>query len=188
MRLPEKDQVSVTRIKLESDIAMALGGRVAEELIFGHDKVTSGASSDLQYATSMARSMVEKWGMSDKVGVVYHGNDNNEPFLGYNLQQRGGASEETANLIDQEVKELLETGYNQATDILKKRANDLEIIAQGLLEYETLSGKEIDDLLAGKTINKDSNKKPPRKATKSSLPSKKKKASPRKKTLTPKPA
>jgi cell division protease FtsH len=153
MRLPERDRLSVTREKLTSDIAVAMGGRVAEEIIFGSDKVTSGASSDIKQATSMARGMVAEWGMSDKIGPVFHGNDQGEVFLGHSLvQQHRAMSEETANLIDAEVKLLVETGYKSATKILSDHLGQLHTLAKALLEYETLSGDDIRDLLDGKPI------------------------------------
>ncbi|NDF11669.1 MAG: ATP-dependent metallopeptidase FtsH/Yme1/Tma family protein [Proteobacteria bacterium] len=156
MRLPERDRLSVTKEKLEADLAVAMGGRVAEELIFGAEKVTSGASSDIKYATSMARNMVAAWGMSDKIGPLFHGNDNDEVFLGHQIMHQKQGSEETANLIDAEVKRFVEAGYNRATKILKDNAAELETLAKGLLEYETLTGDEIKDLLAGKKIDRKS--------------------------------
>ena len=168
MRLPEKDRLSVTREKLKSDIAVAMGGRIAEELIFGHDKVTSGASSDIKYATNIARHMVAEWGMSDKVGPLFHGSEDGEVFLGKSFGSNSNVSEATANLIDSEVKALVEEGDKHARDLLKKYAAELETLAQALLEYETLSGDEIKDLLAGKDIRKT----PPKEETKNSGPKK----------------
>jgi cell division protease FtsH len=156
MRLPERDRYSVTREKMEADLAVAMGGRVAEEMVFGHDKVTSGASSDIQYATSMARSMVTKWGLSDKIGPIYHGSDNEELFLGQSIQRNTQSSEDTSNMIDAEVKQIVETAYKRAMDILKKHRKDLDKLAKGLIEYETLSGDEIKDLLSGKKISRSS--------------------------------
>jgi cell division protease FtsH len=156
MRLPERDRYSVTREKLESDIAVAMGGRVAEEMIFGHEKVTSGASSDIKHATHVARNMVTAWGMSDKIGPLDHSSDQDEVFLGQSLVQRSRAgSEETANLIDAEVKLIVENGYNRAKDILRKNREQLDLLATSLIEYETLTGDEIKDLLAGKKIDRN---------------------------------
>lgn len=152
MRLPEKDRLSLTRGKAEADIAVAMGGRVAEELIFGHQKVTSGASSDIKMATRLARAMVTEWGMSEKIGPLFHSSDQEEVFLGHSMTQQKNMSNDTANLIDNEVKSLVEEGYNLAQDILKKYNNQLEILAQALLEYETLAGDEIKDLIDGKPI------------------------------------
>ncbi len=153
MRLPEKDKYSVTRQKMKSDMAMAMGGRVAEEVIFGYDKVTSGASSDIQYATNMARSMVKKWGMSDKVGPVFHGDDNENPFLGYSLGKKDHVSEETLNIIDDEVKTLVNEAHDYAKKILHEHLDKLHQLAATLIEYETLTGPEIQDLFDGK-LNK----------------------------------
>jgi cell division protease FtsH len=167
MRLPEKDQLSLTREKAKTDIAVAMGGRVAEEMIFGYEKVTSGASSDIRMATNLARSMVAEWGMSDEVGPIFHSHDQQEVFLGHSIGQQKNTSEKTANLIDQEVKNLVSDGHKKAQTILKKNAKDLETLAQGLLEYETLSGDEIAELLAGKKIVRNDNKpkSPPRKSS-----------------------
>lgn len=171
MRLPEQDRHSVTRAKLKDDIAVAMGGRVAEETIFGYEKVTSGASSDIKHATDMARNMVTHWGMSDKVGPLYHGDDDQEVFLGRSIQSGKSVSNETAEIIDAEVKGLVEEGYKKAQKLLDKYNKELHTLAKGLLEYETLNGDEINDLLAGKDIAKtraNDNKKPASK--KSSLP------------------
>lgn len=159
MRLPEKDKYSVTREKMKSDMAMAMGGRVAEEIIFGYEKVTSGASSDIQYATNMARSMVKKWGMSDLVGPVFHGDDNENPFLGYSLGKKDHVSEETMNQIDEEVKKLVNTAYEEATSLLKKHEKKLHKLAKALIEYETLSGDEVELILKGKSLKRINPKK-----------------------------
>jgi len=151
MRLPESDRLSVTRAKLKADLAVAMGGRVAEEMIFGYEKVTSGASSDIQFASKIARNMVTSWGMSDKIGPLYHGDDREEVFIGHSISSSKN-SEETANLIDEEVKKLVEEGYEKAKTILTENLEELHKLASALLEYETLSGDEIKDLLGGKEI------------------------------------
>jgi len=145
MRLPEQDQLSITRAKLHADLAVAMGGRVAEELIFGDDMVTTGASGDIKQATHIARKMVTEWGLSDKIGMIDYG-QGEQNFLG---QSFGGAkiSGGMATIIDDEVKRLVQEGYDQAMKHLKKHAKQLEALAQGLLEYETLSGDEIKELL-----------------------------------------
>jgi cell division protease FtsH len=146
MRLPDGDKLSLTRAKLHADLAVAMGGRVAEEIIFGHDMVTTGASSDIKQATHMARKMVTEWGMSDKVGPVDYG-DEDQNFLGQRMANSGSISDDKAKLIDSEIKALVDYGYNQATKLLKKHSAELELLAQGLLEYETLSGAEIKELI-----------------------------------------
>ncbi len=150
MRLPERDQLSVTREKLKADLAVAMGGRIAEEIIFGHDKVTSGASSDIQQATKMAKSMVTRFGMSDELGPLSYGDNEEEVFLGHSVARQQNMSEETQKKIDLEVRKLVEEGYDTAEKILKSKMKHLHIIAKGLLEYETLSGDEIVALLKGK--------------------------------------
>ncbi|WP_372056374.1 ATP-dependent zinc metalloprotease FtsH [Tistrella mobilis] len=152
MRLPERDRLSVSREKLEADLAVAMGGRLAEEIIFGHDKVTSGASSDIQMATKLAKNMVTQWGMSDKLGPLNYGEGDNEPFLGYAVTQSRGISEATANVIDQEVRRIVETAYDRARTILTENHDQLERVAQALLEYETLSGDELKAIAAGEQI------------------------------------
>ena len=150
MRLPERDVISVTREKFKADLIVAMGGRVAEELIFGHEKVTSGASSDIQMATNMARAMVTQYGMSDKLGPLAYGENEEEVFLGHSVTKSKNLSDETQRIVDSEIFKLVDTGYKGAKKILKDNAKELKIIAEGLLEYETLSGQEILDLIAGK--------------------------------------
>lgn len=154
MRLPETDRVSITLAKLKADIAVAMGGRVAEELIFGYEKVTSGASSDFHQATKMAKAMVMEWGMSEKLGPIFYGSDQQEVFLGHSVTQTKNMSDDTAQLIDQEIKKMVEAGYNHAKQILTDFRHELELVAKALLEYETLTGDEIKDLLAGKPIKR----------------------------------
>ena len=147
MRLPERDQLSVTREKMYSDIAVAMGGRIAEEIIFGHDKVTSGASSDIDMATKMAKNMVTKYGMSKELGPLAYGENEEEVFLGRSVTKSQNMSEETAKKIDSEVKKIVETGYERAKKVLTEKIDDLHKIAKALLVYETLSGDEIRDLI-----------------------------------------
>jgi cell division protease FtsH len=170
MRLPEKDKLSLTREKAKADMAVAMGGRVAEEMIFGYEKVTSGASSDIKMATNMARAMVTEWGMSDKIGPIFHSSNQDEVFLGHSVSQQKNISEETAKIIDEEVKELVNEGYKHAQNLLKKHSDELETLAKALLEYETLSGDEIKDILAGKTLDKKSSMKPRKTIKKASVP------------------
>jgi cell division protease FtsH len=133
-----------------------MGGRVAEEMIFGRNKVTSGASSDIEQATRLAKMMVTRWGLSDELGTVAYGENNDEVFLGMQVNRQQNVSEATAQKIDSEVKRLVEEGYNEATRILTEKRDDLETLAKGLLEFETLSGDEITDLLNGKKPNRES--------------------------------
>ncbi len=150
MRLPERDQVSYTRGKLKADIAVAMGGRVAEEIIFGDEKVTSGASSDIQMATKMAKAMATQFGMSDKLGPLAYGENEEEVFLGHSVTRTQNLSEETQKLVDSEVHRFVDEGYSLATKILSENVDELHKIAEGLLEYETLSGDEIIGLLEGR--------------------------------------
>jgi cell division protease FtsH len=149
MRLPEGDRFSLTRDKMESDIAVAMGGRVAEEIIFGKDKVTSGASSDIKMATNMAKAMVTEWGLSDKVGPIYHGGSSEDMYARSSGQEH---SETTSELIDSEVKRIIDEGYNFAKKVLTDHLKDLHKLANALLEHETLSGTQIKNLLADKPL------------------------------------
>jgi cell division protease FtsH len=152
MRLPERDQLSITREKMYSDIAVAMGGRIAEEIIFGHDKVTSGASSDIDMATKMAKNMVTKYGMSKDLGPIAYGENEEEVFLGRSVTKTQNISEETAKKVDSEVKKIVETGYARAKQILTEKVDDLHKLAKALLIHETLSGDEIRDLIL-KNVN-----------------------------------
>ncbi|WP_075534072.1 ATP-dependent zinc metalloprotease FtsH [Candidatus Pelagibacter communis] len=147
MRLPERDQLSVTREKMHADIAVAMGGRIAEEIIFGHDKVTSGASSDIDMVTKMAKNMVTKYGMSTELGTIAYGENEEEVFLGRSVTKQQNMSEDTAKKIDIEVKKIVDKGYERARKILTDKIDDLHKIAKALLIYETLSGDEIRDLI-----------------------------------------
>lgn len=170
-QLPEKDQYSYTRAKMLSRLIICMGGRVSEELKFGYDKVTSGASGDIAAATNLARSMVTEWGMSDVLGPVLYAENSNEVFLGRAVTQNKNMSEDTARLVDAEIKRLLTEAHDGAADILKKYNNELEVLAKALIEYETLSGDEIRDVIAGKLIDRtDQTPVPEDKKTKASLP------------------
>ena len=160
MRLPERDNYSYHRDKMHANLSVSMGGRVAEELIFGHDKVSSGASSDIQYATGLARNMVTKWGMSDKLGPLQY-EDQQEGYLGYGGSSRLFASDETNKLIDSEIRDLVEGAHARATDILKREEDKLHLLANALLEYETLSGDDIKELMdTGKLDRPDRPKGP----------------------------
>jgi cell division protease FtsH len=150
MRLPERDQVSLTRRKAYADLAVAMGGRVAEEEIFGYDKVTSGASADIKMATSLSRAMATEWGMSDKLGPLLYGDAQEEVFLGRSMGQRGvSMSDDTQQVIDAEIKRFVEEGYQTAQKVIRENIDDLHTIAKALLEYETLTGDEIRGLMVG---------------------------------------
>ena len=150
MRLPERDQVSLTRRKAYADLAVAMGGRVAEEEIFGYEKVTSGASADIKMATGLARAMATEWGMSDKLGPLLYGDNQDEVFLGRSMMQRQvHMSDETQQLVDAEVKRFVEEGYTTAQTVIRENIDGLHTIAQALIEYETLTGDEIRNLMDG---------------------------------------
>lgn len=143
MQLPEGDRYSATYTWMVSRLAIMMGGRVAEELKFGKENITSGASSDIQQATKLARSMVTQWGYSDKLGRVAYGDNQEEVFLGHSVSRTQNISEETAQIIDAEVRRLIDEAYAEATRILTKKKKDWIALAEGLLEYETLTGNEI---------------------------------------------
>ena len=149
MRLPKSDKFSVTRDKLKADMAVAMGGRVAEEMIFGYDKVTSGASSDIKQATNIARAMVREWGMSDKIGPLHYGDENQDLFSHQHIQQKM-YSVNTEDLIDTEIKALVEEGYDLAKKLLTTHKKILHKIADSLLDKETLTGDELAEIVFGK--------------------------------------
>lgn len=170
-QLPEKDQYSYSRAKMLSRLVITMGGRAAEEIKFGYDKVTSGASSDIAAATKLARAMVTEWGMSDKLGPILYVDNSEEVFLGKSVTQNKNMSEETAKLIDSEIKTLVSEAHEKALKILQDKKKDWEKLAQALIEYETLSGEEIKAVLKGEMISKTKDSPvSEEKRTKSSVP------------------
>jgi cell division protease FtsH len=155
MQLPEGDRYSMSYKYMVSRLAIMMGGRVAEEMKFGKENITSGAASDIDQATKLARAMVTRWGFSDKLGHVAYGDNQEEVFLGHSVARTQNVSEETAQLIDAEVRRLIDEAYTSATTILTKKKKDWIALAEGLLEYETLSGDEIKQLLAGQKPSRD---------------------------------
>ena len=153
-QLPEKDRYSITRQQMMSRLIVAMGGRVAEEMKFGYDAVTSGASGDIQMATNLARSMVTEWGMSDALGPVLYAENSGEVFLGKSVTQNQNMSEEAARLVDAEIKRLVTEGYEGAKKLLKEKEKEWTMLAEALIEYETLTGDEIKQVIAGEKIDK----------------------------------
>ncbi len=149
MRLPEKDQLSMRKDQMKAHLLIATGGRIAEEMIFGKDKITNGAASDIQMVTNLSKKMITEWGMSEKLGRLRYNNDSEEVFLGHSVAQSKNLSDSTAKLIDEEVRSLAEEAENNCRKILQDNIEELHIVAKGLLEYETLSGDEIKDLIKG---------------------------------------
>jgi cell division protease FtsH len=171
MSLPENDRLSHSRAWLISKLVMAMGGRVAEEVIFGADKVSNGASSDIKQATDIARRMVTEWGMSDRLGLIAYGDNSQEVFLGHSVTQSKNVSETTAREIEGEVKLLIDNAYHRAKHILTENIEELHRLAKGLLEYETLSGEEIRTVLRGEPVIRKSVDEPPADRGRTSVPS-----------------
>ena len=154
MQLPEGDRYSMNYTQMTSRLAVMMGGRVAEELVFGKEKVTSGAASDISGATRLARMMVTRWGYSDELGFVAYGDNNDEVFLGMQVNRTQNVAEATAQKIDAEVKRLVDEGYNKAKHILTEKAKEHKFLAEALLEYETLSGEEIAKVMHGEKLDR----------------------------------
>ena len=152
MSLPEGDRFSKSKSKLLSELTMAMGGRAAEEIIFGPDKVATGAGGDIKMATDQARRMVTEWGMSDKLGMIAYGDNSQEVFLGHSVTQNKNVSEATAREIDAEIKDIIDRSYAKARRILSENIEELHRLARGLLEHETLSGDEIRTVLRGEVV------------------------------------
>jgi len=152
MSLPEGDRYSKSRSKLLAELTMAMGGRAAEEIIFGPDKVSNGAAGDIKMATDQARRMITEWGMSDKLGMIAYGDNSQEVFLGHSVTQNKNVSEETAREIDAEIKDIIGKAYSRAKRILTENIEELHRLARGLLEHETLSGDEIRTVLRGEPV------------------------------------
>jgi cell division protease FtsH len=170
MSLPEKDRYGYSRIELTSRIAMMFGGRVAEEIVFGAENITTGAGDDIRQATNLARRMVTEWGMSEKLGPLRYSDNEEEVFLGHSVTQRKNTSDATAALIDEEIRTVVEDGEKTARNILSKNRDKLEAIAQGLLEYETLSGDDVRTLVDGGTIVRKPDEPPKDQGTRSTVP------------------
>ena len=154
MSLPEGDRLSESKARLLARMKMAMGGRVAEELVFGPDRVSNGASGDIKAATNIARTMVTEWGMSDRLGMIAYGDNSQEVFLGHSVTQNKNVSEATAQEIDSEVKIIIDAAYSGAKKLLTDRLEELHRLARGLLEYETLSGDDIRTVLRGDPVIK----------------------------------
>ena len=155
MRLPEGDRISLSKAKIYADLRVACGGRIAEDMIFGEEKITTGASSDIKMVSDMARRMVTEWGMSEKLGFLAYGADQQEVFLGHSVTQTKNLADATAKSIDEETRRIIDDAYRDASKILSDNKNELETLARGLLEYETLSGDEIQSLINGDTLSRN---------------------------------
>jgi cell division protease FtsH len=148
--LPEEDRYSLSRRRLESQISSLFGGRIAEELIFGSQAVTTGAANDIQRATDIARNMVTKWGLSEKLGPLTYSEEEGEVFLGHAITQHKMVSDETAHIIDEEVRAIVERNYQRSRQILTDNLEKLHLMAEALIKYETIDGRQIDDIMAGR--------------------------------------
>ncbi len=155
MRLPEGDRISESKARIKADLVVAMGGRIAEEMIFGEEKVTTGASMDIKMATDRARRMVTVWGMSERLGTLAYGENQEEVFLGHSVARQQNISEATAQAIDEEMRRIVDEAYSRAREILTDNEDELHTLAKALLEYETLTGDEINALLRGEEINRD---------------------------------
>ena len=166
MRLPEGDRVSMAKDKLYADLRVACGGRIAEEMIFGKDKVTTGASSDIRMVSDITRRMVTEWGLSDKLGFLAYEANEQEVFLGRSVSQQKNLSDKTASIVDNEIRRISDEVYGDAEKLLKKHYKQLKKVAEALLEYETLNGEQIQDLCKGLKIklekNTENNVEPPK--------------------------
>jgi cell division protease FtsH len=174
MFLPERDKYSQSKLEIKAMVASLFGGRVAEELIFGPDKVTTGAADDIRRATTLARRMVTEFGFSEKLGPLRYSENEEEVFLGHSVTQRKNVSEATAKVIDEEIRRIVDEGEQTARDILTARLDELHALAKGLLEYETLSAEEIRRIIKGERIVRESSTGPaaedPRPGRRSSVP------------------
>ena len=150
MFLPEEDRLSYSKQRLESQITSLFGGRIAEELIFGVDAVTTGAANDIERVTEIARNMVTRWGLSERLGPLTYSDDEGEVFLGKSVTQQKLVSDETAHVIDEEVKQLVDRNYARAREILEDNIDKLHVMAKALIRYETLDTDQIDEIMNGK--------------------------------------
>jgi cell division protease FtsH len=158
--LPEADAISISRRKLESKISVAYGGRLAEELIYGTDSVSTGASQDIKYATSIARNMVTQWGFSDKLGPLLYAEEEGEVFLGRSMGKAKNMSDETASIIDSEIKAIIDRNYNRAKTMIEENMDILHAMKDALMLYETIDSRQIDDLMNRRTVRQPENWEP----------------------------
>jgi cell division protease FtsH len=178
MSLPEGDRYSKSKSKLLSELTMAMGGRAAEEIIFGPDKVSNGASGDIKMATDQARRMITEWGMSEKLGMIAYGDNSQEVFLGHSVTQNKNVSEATAREIDGEIKDIIDRAYAKARRLLTENVEELHRLARGLLEHETLSGDEIRTVLRGEPVIRKVVDEPAPESRRASVPTTGRPASP----------
>lgn len=150
MFLPEEDRYSLSKLQIESQISSLFGGRLAEELIFGTESVTTGASNDIQRATELARNMVTKWGLSEKMGPLAYGEEEGEVFLGHSVTQHKGIADTTATEIDTEVRAIIDRNYFRAKNLLEENMDKLHLMSDALMKYETIDKEQIDDIMAGR--------------------------------------
>ena len=150
MFLPEEDRYSFSKQRLESQISSLFGGRIAEEMIFGEEMVTTGASNDIQRATELARNMVTKWGLSERLGPLTYSEEDGEVFLGHSVTQHKNVSDETAHAIDGEIRAIVDRNYERASSILQEHLDKLHMMADALIKYETIDSDQINDIMAGK--------------------------------------
>ncbi len=158
--LPEADAISISRRKLESKISVAYGGRLAEELIYGGDAVSTGASQDIKYATSIARNMVTQWGFSDKLGPLLYAEEEGEVFLGRSMGKAKNMSDETASIIDSEIKAIIDRNYNRAKTMIEENMDILHAMKDALMLYETIDSRQIEDLMARRPVRQPENWEP----------------------------
>ena len=150
MFLPQEDRYSHSKTRLESEISTLFGGRLAEEIIFGGDAVTTGASNDIERATEIARNMVTKWGLSDKLGPLTYSEDEGEVFLGRSVTKHKSVSDETSHAIDEEIRQFIDRNYDRAEKMLNDNMDKLHVMAKALLKYETIDSKQIEEIMSGK--------------------------------------
>jgi len=150
MYLPEEDRYSMSRQRLESTIASLFGGRIAEEMILGSGGVTTGAANDIERATEIARNMVTKWGLSERLGPLTYSEDDGEVFLGHSVTQRKQVSDDTAHAIDEEVRRIVDSSYSVAKKLLDENVDKLHAMARALVKYETIQDQQIKDIMAGR--------------------------------------
>jgi cell division protease FtsH len=150
MFLPETDRYSFSKLRLESQIASLFGGRIAEELIFGAESVTTGAQNDIERATDIARNMVTKWGLSERLGPLTYSEDDGEVFLGRTVTRHKNISDETAHIIDEEIRSVIDRNYQHSVKLLNENMDKLHAMSEALIKYETIDNEQIDDIMAGK--------------------------------------